>query len=86
MGSDNGTKKTLGIGLSHENLERLKAGKPIIFCLKDALGSSGHLSRLTDEDNVFIFSGESENSMYEVMKRHLDDKTEVRDYRLKENK
>lgn len=46
------------LGLSHENLKRLKGGEPIKFNMSElGLGNI----------DVFIFSGETESSMGEMM-------------------
>jgi len=50
------------IGLSHENLKRLKAGKPIHFDLKE-LGIKGY--------QMFIFAGKTEESMKKELKEQI---------------
>lgn len=48
---------TIMLGLSDMNIERLKAGQPILFNLKE--------SKLADLDvNILIFNGATEESMY----------------------
>jgi len=65
------------LGLSDENMKRLKQDQPIKFNLKE-LG-------LGDYD-VFIFNGKTEQSMYEQMKEAIDPlKTKIFDSRYKQN-
>lgn len=65
------------LGLSDENLARLKKDQPIKFNLQE-LG-------LPDFD-VFIFNGKDEQTMYEMMKQAIDPlKTKLFDSRAKHN-
>lgn len=50
-----------GLGLSHENVKRLMAGKPIVVNLAD-LGGYG---------DVVVFVGETEESMAEEVLKHF---------------
>lgn len=56
------TKDTIYLGLSDENLRRLKNNEPILFNLKE-LG-------LMDMD-VLIFNGTTEDVMYSMIKHKL---------------
>jgi hypothetical protein len=65
------------LGLSDENMERLKKGEPIKFNLNE-LGAG-------DQD-VLIFNGRTEQSMYEEMKEYIHPlKTVLNNSRAKEN-
>jgi hypothetical protein len=56
--------KTIILGLSDENIDRLKKGQPILFNMKKDL-------ELEDYD-VLIFNGRTEESMYESMLNEID--------------
>jgi hypothetical protein len=58
-GEDNG-KPLVGIGLSRKNCERLLAGDPIKFNLREV--------GLPLDIEVLVFAGETEQSMYEQFK------------------
>lgn len=65
------------LGLSDENLERLKSGQPIKFNLAEL--SMGDI-------DVFIFHGKTEQAMYEMMKETIDPiKTVMKDSRSEQN-
>ncbi len=65
------------LGLSDENLERLKKDQPIKFNLKE-LG-------LQDMD-ILIFNGKTEDEMYKQMKDAIDPlNTIFKDYRADKN-
>lgn len=49
------------LGLSHENLKRLKEGQPVLI----------HLSELGLEGEIAIFAGETEASMEADMKKRF---------------
>lgn len=68
---------TIVLGLSDENISRLKAGQPIKF----------NLSELGLPDNtVIIFNGKTEDEMYKVIKDQIDiSKTIFKSSREKEN-
>ncbi len=63
-------RKLLGIGLSHENLARLKDGKPIKF-KGEPLGIPGH--------DFLIFSGETEESMAKELDPAITAQTIIKD-------
>lgn len=65
------------LGLSDENMQRLKKGEPIKFNLNE-LG--------LPENDVIIFNGRTEQSMYEEMKEQIHPyKTVLKNSRAKEN-
>lgn len=68
---------TIVLGLSDENISRLKDGQPIKF----------NLSELGLPDNtVIIFNGKTEDEMYKVIKDQIDiSKTIFKSSREKEN-
>jgi len=63
----------LGLGLSHENLRRLRDGKPITFPVSDVGGLEG-VAR------IMIFAGETEDTMQQELVEHfeLTPETEIR--------
>jgi hypothetical protein len=61
LGKDN--KEIIGMGLSLENIDRLKNNKPIIFDGKD-IGEPGKF--------FYIFFGETEEKMKDDLSRHFD--------------
>lgn len=71
------TSKGIILGLSDENLERLKAGQPIVF----------NLSELGLPDNeVMIFNGKTEQDMYVSLKHMMHPtKTKFHHSRANEN-
>ena len=71
----NGDRKMLVLGLSKLNIERLKAGKPIVVDdLIDRIGME-----------IFIFAGDTEQSMANDLQEFIGARTDVRiDPRLKE--
>lgn len=74
-------KRVFGIGLSFENLDRLKKGQPIMFSMREVC--FGEITELNGTDEVFIFADKDE----ETMKRKLCEgkwdmsKTVVKDFR-----
>jgi hypothetical protein len=62
------TKDTIILGLSDENLKRLKNGEPIKFNLNE-LG--------LDNMNVVIFNGKDEQEMYKMFKDNINPFTTV---------
>jgi hypothetical protein len=50
------------LGLSHENLRRLKDDQPIVI--------SGESLHLPDVDSIYIFAGETEQSMTRELHAH----------------
>lgn len=63
-------RKLLGLGLSHENLKRLKDNKPIRF-KGEPLGLDGF--------DVLIFAGETEESMAKELDPAIKLQTIIRD-------
>lgn len=60
-------KILIGLGLSHENLKRLKAGKPIKTTAPDR-----------DDIEIFIFAGDTEASLEATVKEFIGSNTKVR--------
>lgn len=68
---------TLVLGLSDENIARLKDGQPIKFNLNE-VGMGDNI--------VIIFNGKTEDEMYKVIKDQIDiSKTVFKSSRAKEN-
>ena len=63
-------RKLLGLGLSHENLKRLKDKQPIQF-KGEALGLDGI--------DILIFAGETEASMAKELEPSITAQTIIRD-------
>jgi len=65
-------KNVLGVGLSHRNLELLAEGKPIVIDAAEM--------RVTNVDEIFIFSGKTEQHMLAEMEGMIGPDTEIRRY------
>lgn len=67
----NNNKRTIGIGLSQENVNRLKKGLPIHV----------HFSELNLPDNyeLFLFYGKTEEIMKKQLENHIGPDTVVRE-------
>lgn len=64
------TNKTIILGLSDANIEKLKNDQPIMFNLKEA--------GLADVDmDVLIFNGKTEESMMESLSELIGPNTEI---------
>ncbi len=63
-------RKLIGMGLSHVNLERLKAGQPIKFN-GESIGMPGH--------DFLIFAGRTEKSMAKELDPAITAQTIVKD-------
>ena len=68
------TKNQIVLGLSHENLKRLKDQQPIKINLKELKFDS---SIDINEIEIFIFAGETEESMYLSMMDKIGPNTEL---------
>jgi len=60
--------KTIVIGLSDENIKRLKDNQPIRFKLSDLIPG--------DEHTVFIIAGRTENSMALTLKTMIENQNQ----------
>lgn len=62
-----GVGPLIGLGLSEQNLRKLREGMPIYTNGKE-MGLS---------HNIYIFYGKTEDDMFEMMKDKIGDKTEI---------
>jgi len=62
------TKGDIILGLSNENIRRLKKGEPITFNLQELIGS---------DRNVIIFHGKTEKEMLKTMKPAIKEATKI---------
>ena len=60
----------MGLGLSEENIKRLKKGKPISIDL-------GTLDRLYDGQQLMIFYGKTEQDMARALVPYISNETKV---------
>lgn len=59
----------IGLGLSEENIKRLKAGRTIIIQLKE-MG-------LPTNDEILIFYGQTEAIMKKALEKYIDQDTKI---------
>lgn len=60
----------LGLGLTDENIKRLKTGQPIMFPLEEVLANA--------EIDVLIFHGTDETQIEKELQKHIGPGTKVR--------
>ena len=64
-------RRTLMLGLSRANTERLHDDQPIAVDLQALLLMAGHGTAFPDVQDVVIFAGETEGEMKQTLEKHF---------------
>lgn len=72
--------RTIGLGLSHKNLEMLKEGRPVQFSMSEIIYGE-LITEIRATDQMFIFSDVDEDTMLKKLRELRIDIDDFRDFR-----